>query len=166
MRIINRMKALFKGSKPKNEIQQLNESCNKAFQSAFESCKVEYGRELVELMDIKRSLVDTEHATNSITPLQEMLLKKILELMKLYFKFSEVCVSIKKHSKCDAKVMEHLNNTIGRMDKVYSMIGSLNGQFYMRDEDGDMVPGSQDLINEAEALCNVLRENNHNKKMV
>ncbi|WP_010244958.1 hypothetical protein [Acetivibrio cellulolyticus] len=144
--------------RPKSEIASLGKKCNSTFEDIYTRCRIEFGRELVELMDIKRRLVEKCEPVGNCTPLQEMLVKKILQLMCLYFELADSLVSLKAADTADMTVIQHVDGTKDKMNRIYSLITSLNNQFYMKADETNFKESCDDLINEAEALSNVIDE--------
>jgi hypothetical protein len=163
MGILKRIKNLLSYSKPKNEIHDLNSSCNTLFEKIYKNCRIDFGLEFVELMDIKRALVTNFTHAKSCTPIQEMLAKKVIELTNSYFKYAEAVVSVKKNRELNIQAQRFIECTVDKMSSIYSLIHKLNSQFYIKSEGLDFETSGNDLIMEAEALNNVLEKFDKNK---
>lgn len=159
-----------RGKMNNSELSVLSNKCNKAFQNIFAKCRLEFGREIISLMDIKRNIMDAvkdpagstdRTSASGISPLREMIARKILQLTLAYFELASSYVSVKtRHSKEEWQPA-HLEDTRSNMNRVYGLISSLNRQFYLRSGVtglGSTATADQELINEAEALCNVLHD--------
>lgn len=156
MSLMGKISSLFK-KKPENELQKLNNTCNRHFEVVFESCRLELGRELVGIMDMKKRLVESINSCDGCTPVQEMLAKKFLELVDMYFGLAHSYISIKKGVGRDEAAKLHIEGLKDKQDRILVLAGSLNTQFYIKAEPGNQVSMYNELLNEAEALCNVLR---------
>lgn len=149
--------------KTENELQKLDKSCDDNFRAVFENCRFELGRELVEVMEIKKNLMCKGDNSDSFSPVQEMLVKKTLELICLYFKLSDSYVSVKRLSTPNEEVIQNQKIIRDKLDSIFTIICSLNNQFYIKTYDFTESSDNQLLINEAQALCNALKENNLKK---
>lgn len=141
-------------SNSKSEIEALNRKCNKVFENTYTRCRVEFGRELLELMDIKRRIAEKFEVKENYNPIQEMLAKKILELIILYFNLADSVVSVKPTGSSD----NYVDNTKDKMIKIHELINTLNNQFYIKSDNSGSQEVCDDLINEAEALKNVIEQ--------
>lgn len=145
-------------TKPKSEIAILNRDCNEVFENIYAHCRIDFGRELVELMGIKRRVWEKCEIKGNCTPVQEMLIKKMLELICLYFKLADSIVSIKTVGNAEKTVNDYVDITKEKMISIHNLVNSLNNQFYMKSDYSSSEPLCDDLINEAEALRNVIDE--------
>ncbi len=145
-------------------ISSLDASCNNKFSASFRKCRLEFGREFVDLMDLKKKLISKKKSTSGYYPMQDMIAEKILRLIDLYFDLASSYISVKTENKPEEWVVKHLDAVGIDMSKTRSLIMSLNNQFYL--STGAAASGSlpasesesREMINEAEALCNVLNE--------
>lgn len=78
--------------------------------------------------------------------------------MCLYFELADSLVSLKAADTADMTVIQHVDGTKDKMNRIYSLITSLNNQFYMKADETNFKESCDDLINEAEALSNVIDE--------
>lgn len=156
MRLFN----LFKRKKDNNnEFERLNDACNEAFEGAFNKCRLEFGREMVEIMEMKSRLLEVLKSSRPVTSAQELLSKKLLELIAVYFRGIEIYVSAKSdssHKQAQSQVFDEMDEKVKR---VYSLINSMNTQFYLSSSEMSGMSAYDDIINEAEALRNVINEN-------
>jgi hypothetical protein len=159
MSFLKQISALFGRKQPHSELERLNSACNKHFEAVFGNCRLEFGRELVGLMDMKKRLLEAAGSPMGCTPVQEMLAKKFLELADMYFGLAHSYVSIKRSAVKNDMDMQHMKDLMDRMDKVLELAGALNTQFYIRAETGNPVQTGSELLDEAEALFNVLKRN-------
>lgn len=164
MNICKAVATFFKRKKAENEIWDLNASCNNLFEKIYSRCRLDFGRELVNLMDMKKDIISSMRHPDSYTPVQEMIAKKVLELIGAYFREAESVVWIKARGASDMDAQQFVEAARERMYEVYALASSLNSHFYLRAEDIGY-NSNGDLLMEAEALCNVLKEDNK-KKMV
>lgn len=163
-KIISRLQDNKSKSNSKSEIETLNRKCNKVFENAYTRCRIEFGRELLELMDIKRCIADKCEVEENCNPVQEMLAKKILELIFLYFNLTDSLASMKPTGSSD----NYVDTTKGKLTKIHELINSLNNQFYIKADNSGSQDLCDDLINEAEALKNVIEQSinqNHKGKL-
>jgi hypothetical protein len=153
MRLFN----LFKKNKRNNdEFAQLNDICNSAFEGIFNKYRLNFGREMVEIMDLKSGLLEVVKSVNSCTPVQETIAKKFLELIPVYFRLIEVCVSVKNGNLLEKEDSQTLNRVEEKMGTVYCLLITLNRQFYLSSEAVADMSAFDEIINEAEALRNVV----------
>jgi|GEM_PF-4202912 len=152
-----RLSGLFKRKKDsKDEFERLNDVCNAAFERAFHKCRLDFGREMVEITDLKSKLLDTVKAAD-ITAAQELLAKKLLELIPVYFRLIETYTSAKKDNH-SGNVYTQALEMDAKIKRVYSLINSLNTQFYLCADKLSGGSACDEIINEAEALRNVIDE--------
>lgn len=144
--------------KPKSTIDAINKKCNKLFENIYTRCRIDFGRELVELMDIKKHVAEKCQTEETCTPVQEMLAKKIIELIILYFNIADSLVAMQKIDSTGQMVDDYINITKDKMVKIQELIKTLNNQFYIKSEDSASQERCDDLINEAEALKNVIKQ--------
>ena len=144
--------------KPKSTIDAINKKCNKLFENIYARCRIDFGRELLELMDIKKHVVEKCQTEETCTPVQEMLAKKIIELIVLYFNIADSLVAMQKIDSTGQMVGDYINLTKDKMLKIQELIKTLNNQFYIKSEDSASQERCDDLINEAEALKNVIKQ--------
>jgi hypothetical protein len=141
-------------SNSKSEIENLNTKCNKVFEDIYTRCRIDFGRELLELMDIKRRIAEKCEVKENCNPVQEMQAKKIFELILLYFNLADSIVSMKPTGSSDG----YVDNTKDKMIKVHELVNTLNNQFYIKADSSSSQDLCEDLINEAEALRNVIEQ--------
>ena len=147
---------MFKRNKDgKNEFERLNDACNAAFEGAFNKCRLVFGREMVEIIEMKSKLLDVLKSAKT-SAAQELLAKKFLELIVVYFRSIEIYVSAKNDSQPEGTNSQAMDERVG---KVYSLIKNLNAQFYNCSDDLAGMSAYDEVINEAEALSNVIKEN-------
>lgn len=144
--------------KQKSTIDAINKKCNELFENIYTRCRIEFGRELLELMDIKRHVAEKCLTEETCTPVQEMLAKKIIELIVLYFNLADSLVAMKKIDSTDKMAGDYINLTKDKMLKIQELVKTLNNQFYIKSEDLTSQERCDDLINEAEALKNVINQ--------
>ena len=137
-----------------SEIEALNRKCNTVFENTYTHCRIEFGRELLELMDIKRRIAEKCEVKENCNPVQEMLAKKILELLLLFFNLADSIVSMKPTGSCD----NYVDNTKDKLIKIHELVNTLNNQFYIKSDNSSSQELCDDLINEAEALKNVIEQ--------
>lgn len=159
-RIIMRLSNLLKRNKDSNNgFEQLNDACNKAFEGAFNKCRLDFGREMVEIVDMKSKLLDALKSTKTTAAAQELLAKKLLELIPVYFKLIEIYVSAKKDNHHEQTHLQAFDEMDDKIKRVYSLINNLNTQFYFSSKELSGISAYDEIINEAEALRNVINEN-------
>ncbi len=144
-------------AKNKNEFKQLDASCSTAFKDVFSRCRFDFGREMVEIMDLKPALMEKLNNPDKITPAQGLIAKKLLELMCVYLRTADTYVSIKKGKNTDEESMTELEGIKDKIGNVYSLINKLNKQFYLCSDDMSGTSESNEIINEAEALLTVTK---------
>jgi hypothetical protein len=155
-----RLSDLLKRNKDSNnEFKRLNDMCNAAFEGAFNKCRLEFGREMVEIIDMKSKLLDVLKSTKTTTPAQELLAKKSLELIAVYFKLIEIYDSITKDNRLEETQSQAFDEMDEKIKRVYSLINNLNTQFYLSSKELSGMSVYDEIINEAEALRNVITEN-------
>jgi hypothetical protein len=146
--------ALF-GSKRRisKELKSLNDECNSLFNDTFNMCRVEYGRELVEAMNLKSEMLETLEKS-SVDGIREKIAEKILNLTAAYFK-------IIKENFCEKQCMTNEIRDVfkTKLDKAYELITSLNHYFYLIPKDNLSTDEFDETLNEAEALCNAISVN-------
>ncbi len=157
MRAIMRLHNIFKRNKEnKNEFDRLNDTCNSAFNSAFNKCRLDFGRELVEIMEMKAKLLDVLKSQTAASSAQELLAKKLLELIAVYFRIIEIYVSAKSDNHPERTHSQAFHQLDEKIKKVYSLINNLNTQFYLSSNELSGMSAYDEIINEAEALRNVI----------
>ncbi len=87
-----------------------------------------------------------------------MLAKRIIELIILYFNIVDSLVAMQKIGSTDKMAVDYINITKDKMVKIQELIKTLNNQFYMKSKDSASQERCDDLINEAEALKNVIKQ--------
>ena len=155
MRLCNLLK---RNKDSNNGFEQLNDVCNKAFEGAFNKCRLDFGHEMVVIMDMKSKLLDALKSMKTTAPAQELLAKKFLELIPVYFKLIEIYVSAKKDNHEETH-LQAFNEMDDKIKRVYSLVNNLNTQFYFSFKELSGMSAYDEIINEAEALCNVINEN-------
>ncbi|TYQ13069.1 UNVERIFIED_CONTAM: hypothetical protein Cloal_4118 [Acetivibrio alkalicellulosi] len=154
---------LFKKSKKgNNQFENLNNKCDSAFKESFSRCRVEFGREMVQIMNMKSAIIEKINSVNGCTPVQEMLAEKMLELMYVYFNTVNAYVSAKRGAGSETEILEGMKDKINR---VYNLINDLNKQFYLNTDKVAGVTQCDEVINEAQALCNVIKNHNNKHKL-
>ncbi len=160
MRAIMRLPNIFKRNKDNNnEFERLNDICNTAFEGAFNKCRLDFGREMVEIMEVKSKLLDVLKSKKAAAPAQELLAKKLLELIAVYFRIIELYVSAKSDNHPVRTHLQAFDEMDEKIEKVYSLIYNLNTQFYLSSDELSGMTAYDEIINEAEALRNVINEN-------
>lgn len=147
-----------KKGKKENEFDRLNALCDSAFKEVFSRCRFDFGREMVGLMDLKSALKGKVGTGKDIAPAQELLAKKMLELFIVYFKTCDTYVSLKKGGAQDESTEKVLEEMKDRIDSIYSLINKLNSQFYLCSGEVTGMSGKDEVVNEAEALLNAVKD--------
>jgi hypothetical protein len=155
---------LFKRKKgSKSGYEHLNDACNAAFESAFHKCRLDFGREFVEMMDMKSKLLDFLKSAKT-TAAQELIAKKLLELIPVYFRITEAYVSARKSNQQGEAHTQALSEIDERMRRAYSLINDLNARFYLCTDELSGTSAYDEIINEAEALRNVISKSSRRQK--
>lgn len=146
-----------KKDKKESEFDRLNALCDSAFKEVFSRCRFDFGREIVGLMDLKSALKGKTGAGQEIAPAQELLANKMLELLIVYFKTCDTYVSLKKGSGQDESAAKTLDEMKDKIESIYSLINKLNSQFYLCSGEVTGMSGKDEVVNEAEALLNAVK---------
>lgn len=146
-----------KSKKSSSEFNQINENCNSIFEKVFNECRLDFGREMVEIMNMKSRLLEVVNSENTYTPAQGLLAKKFLELFTVYLKIIKVYVSLKKGNSNEHRDLQALESIEEKINRVYSLINELNRQFYLSSDEVSSISSCDDIINEAEALSNIVK---------
>ena len=127
-----RLSNIFRRKKDNNnEFERLNDICNAAFEGAFNKCRLDFGREQVEIIEMKSKLLDVLKSTKAAAPAQELIAKKLLELIAVYFRIIEIYVSVKRDNRPEEGQSQAFDEMDEKIKRVYSLINSLNTQFYL-----------------------------------
>lgn len=160
----NLLSRIKKPSIPK-EIYTLSNSCNVMFTRIFNKCRRELGQELIEVMNIKKSAIeklDSDIEKN----IKVLLVKKILLLVETYLKLAENYSSCMEGSRnfspSESTASELIKANREKLSQVVSLLKSLNVQLNLN-SDSCFAEDSDEIINEALALNNVLNDNLKNK---
>ena len=145
-----------KSKKSSSEFNLINETCNSIFEKVFNECRLDFGREMVEIMNMKSRLLEVVNSDNTYTSVQGLLAKKFLELFTVYLKTIKVYVSIKKGNSNEHRDLQALDSIEEKMNRVYALINELNRQFYLCSDEVSSISSCDDIINEAEALSNIV----------
>lgn len=113
---------------------------------------------MVEIMDIKSKLLDAVQPPKPITAAQDLLAKKLLELIPVYFRIIEAYVST-KNDRTGGDHKQAFGDMDERIKKVYSLIKDLNTKFYLCTNELSGISAHDEIINEAEALRDVIDAN-------
>ena len=97
------------------------------------------------------------------TAAQELIAKKLLELIPVYFRITEAYVSARKaiNRGSPYKALSEIDE---RMRRAYSLINDLNARFYLCTDELSGTSAYDEIINEAEALRNVISKSSRRQK--
>lgn len=161
MSVFKNFLSKFRKKENKNELSELNKSCNMVFERIFNRCRQELGSELLEIMNIKKSIMDISNR-ESFTSIQELLAKKILSLIHSYLNLADSYVksanSLKGLSNSPSEIDDIIKANKEKLNQIHSLIKSLNLQLNLNSTDTSISSESEEIINEAIALNNVLQE--------
>ncbi|MCX7748134.1 MAG: hypothetical protein N2645_14800 [Clostridia bacterium] len=161
--MLRKLKIFSKKKEESYKIENLNEICNGNFERLFNKCKSQLGQELVELMNLKKSLMEGLNIESSQNTIKESLAQKILSLIILYFKLAESYVNILNNSKNivleEAGIEKVLVADREKLRRVYYLIASLHVQFCLNQCNIAYADEFDDIFSEAAALNKVLKEN-------
>jgi hypothetical protein len=104
-------------------------------------------------MDLKTNIYTFIINDYNIGFIRESIAKKFFELVKVYYNTMN-SYSIIRQSGCSQKKLDELNN---KLDRMYDILLSLSNQFFSISDKADNT-NTNDLINEAEALRNVINK--------
>jgi hypothetical protein len=155
MSIIKRIAGFFR--KPKNELQVSNQACNVLFESVFQKCRFDFGREMISLMELKKDIMDKGGARPALTQVQEFLAKQMIDVISAYFKMAESLSAVKSGKKHGESVEEFERETMEKMNRAMTVATTLHRHIIMKT--GHTAASAfkdQFLLDEAEALCKVL----------
>ena len=160
MSMLKKILSWFGKSNKQDEISQLNNSCNILFEQVFNKCRQEFGSELIDIMNIKKRIIEAKHSAG--TDVRELLSKKILTLIITYLELANTYVnsinSLKNLNDCDSQITDIAKANREKLTGMYSLIKSLNLQMNLNSIEAVMADEFQDIINEAVALNNVMEE--------
>jgi len=163
--LVNLFSKFKKSSIPK-EIAALSNSCDTMFQRIFNKCRREIGQELIDVINIKKNAIESLKDSNNDANLKSLLVKKILVLVEMYLNHAENytnCLEGSRNlSKTESTSAELINASKEKLTQIVSLLKSLNVQLNLN-SDSCFVEDSDEIINEALALNNVLDENFKNK---
>ena len=144
--ILERLNNKNPNPKPKSTIDEINKKCNKLFEKIYTRCRIDFGRELIELMDIKKHVAERCQTDETCTPVQEMLAIKIIELIVLYFNIADSLVSMQKIDCTDKMAGDYINNTKDKMLKIQEL--SIKKTSLMDEECGGAVAVMKALVSD------------------
>lgn len=159
MSIFKKLLSVFGRKKEPDEVSMLNSSCNTTFEKIFLKCRSQLGNELIEIMNIKRSIVDAANSQYT----SQLLVKKILSLIYSYLNLAGSYVdsinSLNKPESCDPTVLDAVKANKEKLDQIHSLIKSLSLKLSLNATEAEMECDLEETINEALALNNVLTQN-------
>jgi len=167
MGFLNNLLSKFKKPFVSKDIEALSNSCNAIFQRIFNKCRRELGQELIEVINIKKNAIESLKASGSASSLKALLVKKILVLTETYLKLAENhanCMESSRNlSTTEATASNLIEANREKLTQIASLLKSLNVQLNLN-SDSCFAEDSEEIINEALALNNVLDENLKNKQ--
>ncbi|MGE5472813.1 MAG: hypothetical protein ACM3UU_01190 [Ignavibacteriales bacterium] len=165
MGFLNNLLSKFQKPSASKEIEALSNSCNTLFQRIFNKCRRELGQELIEVINIKKNALESFKSSGSDADLKALLVKKILILTETYLKLAENhanCMEGLNNSSSESTSSELIKANREKLTQIVSLLKSLNVQLNLN-SDSSFVEDSEDVINEAMALNNVLDDTFKNK---
>ncbi|MGE5328948.1 MAG: hypothetical protein ACM3KR_05520 [Deltaproteobacteria bacterium] len=156
----------FKKSSFPKEIEVLNNSCDTIFKRIFDKCRRVLGKELIDVINIKKNSIENLKISSSEGSLKSLLVIKILALTETYLQLAENYANCLEGSRSlstiESTSSELINTGREKLTQIASLLKSLNIQLNLN-SDRSFVENTDEIINEALALNNVLDKNYKSK---
>jgi hypothetical protein len=165
-------KQILKRNRIPVELKDLNDACNFQFNKIFERCRRQSGRELVEVMSFKSSILDAIEKSG-MDGARGKIAEKFLKLLAVYLTLIDEysdrsrCINDTDMagggaegdpSDCGADPF----NT--RLEKAYDFLAALHRQFFLLTAKNISTELFDDALKEAEALLNAVDIHYGNKR--